>query len=430
MYRTDNSKWDANNFFTTRFLGFSVYISNTTRKEDGLLCFRDTNYTRRTIPNPQSILCRAYGRYVIYYNNRTHPPFPNGYSKDGANNELCEVEVFGCQNPGYYGLNCSSKCPLNCQGGHCDIVEGTCISCTKGYEGTRCAEHCSDNTYGMECKQICGNCINGEQCHPVNGSCLNGCDRGTYGIKCNLACPYGHFGCDCKEKCNINCGVTEKCDRETGECSGGCQAGWKGPRCDQRCTDGKFGLNCSQPCGFCTEKKQCHFINGICVEGCDSGYIGSLCVQNCINNTYGPNCSYNCGNCLYIYGEQCHHVTGRCPRGCSSGYTGDRCQKHVSNASLTVSEEPIIHTNILLYTFVGLFCVSILTNIILTIRNRRLQLKYKPNKQYNEISTCNTVVVHNNTAYDKVDKVENRAEYLECGEFNQASVYECVSSLD
>lgn len=57
-------------------------------------------------------------------------------------------------------------------------------------------------------------------------------------------------------------------------------------------------------------------------------------------------------------------------------------------------------------------------------------MKYKPNKQYNEISACNTVVLHNNTAYDKVDKVENRAEYLECGEFNQASLYECVSSLD
>lgn len=54
-------------------------------------------------------------------------------------------------------------------------------------------------------------------------------------------------------------------------------------------------------------------------------------------------------------------------------------------------------------------------------------MKYKPNKQYNEISARNTVVVHNNTAYETV---ENRAEYLECGEFNQASLYECVNSLD
>lgn len=52
---------------------------------------------------------------------------------------------------------------------------------------------------------------------------------------------------------------------------------------------------------------------------------------------------------------------------------------------------------------------------------------YRPNKQYNEISARNTVVVHNNTAYETV---ENRAEYLECGEFNQASLYECVNSLD
>lgn len=69
----------------------------------------------------------------------------------------------------------------------------------------------------------------------------------------------------------------------------------------------------------------------------------------------------------------------------------------------------------------------IILDFIYLYRNRRLQMKYKPNKQYNEISARNTVVVHNNTAYETV---ENRAEYLECGEFNQASLYECVNSLD
>ena len=55
LYLTSYS--DENNFYIRRFLGFSVYISNTINKEDGVLCFRDTNYTNATMPNPVNITC-------------------------------------------------------------------------------------------------------------------------------------------------------------------------------------------------------------------------------------------------------------------------------------------------------------------------------------------------------------------------------------
>ena len=94
---------DEHNELTGHFLGFSVYISNTTNKEDGTVCFKDKNYTRATIPNPVLLSCPINGRYVVFYNNRTHKPYPNGYSKY-TGNYLCEVEVVG-------GYMCSTLYP-------------------------------------------------------------------------------------------------------------------------------------------------------------------------------------------------------------------------------------------------------------------------------------------------------------------------------
>lgn len=80
--------------FVSRFLGFSVFISNTTDEAAGVLCFRDTLYTIYTIPAVVTLNCPYYGRYVIYYNNRTSSTIPTDYS-DLAYNEICELEVYG-----------------------------------------------------------------------------------------------------------------------------------------------------------------------------------------------------------------------------------------------------------------------------------------------------------------------------------------------
>ena len=60
LYILLTSYLDENNDYTGYFLGFSVYISNTTNKEDGVLCFSYTNYTNATIPNPVNITCPAF----------------------------------------------------------------------------------------------------------------------------------------------------------------------------------------------------------------------------------------------------------------------------------------------------------------------------------------------------------------------------------
>ena len=85
----------SNNEITGHHLGFFLYISNTTSRYDGVLCFRDTNFTRDTLPAVLNISCPHVGRYVIYYNERLPgQTYPSDYAQY-TYTALCEVEVYG-----------------------------------------------------------------------------------------------------------------------------------------------------------------------------------------------------------------------------------------------------------------------------------------------------------------------------------------------
>ncbi|XP_061194954.1 multiple epidermal growth factor-like domains protein 10, partial [Saccostrea echinata] len=322
-YRTDNNVWDASNLHTSRFLGFYVYISNTTERSNGHLCFHDTNYTRSTIPAVVNITCPVHGQYVIYYNERlSGVSYPGEYSSN-AYNDLCEVEVLGCIS-GYYGSTCSLPCPVNCR--YCHIETGECQWCEPGYQGYQCKFECNGGTYGQDCADRCGACLDYKQCHHSNGSCLEGCDAGYVGNLCELGCSVGKFGYNCESYCSDKCGVPHRCNRATGECDGGCQSGWKGLQCSEECNDGRYGQKCADRCGTCLGYKQCHHINGSCLEGCDAGFIGEFCTTGCLIGKYGNNCSENCSvNC--VEPRRCYGTTGECQRGCLQGWEGIRCDK-------------------------------------------------------------------------------------------------------
>uniref|UniRef100_K1RCZ6 Scavenger receptor class F member 2 n=1 Tax=Magallana gigas TaxID=29159 RepID=K1RCZ6_MAGGI len=381
QYRTDNVAWDKNDYFKSRVLGFSIYVSNTTYRNDWRLCFKDNKYTRATIPNPISVTCVMHGRYVIYYNNRTHHPFPAGYSTY-AFNDLCEVEVYGCLTLGYYGENCSTPCPENCKGGDCDIVDGTCVSCVPGYSGSihawqRYPFHGTpwNATYAVDGRR--------SDLAPAGGQCAISADdksiaewRVDLGKVRNLHHVFIQYRTD-----NVAwdendyfksrflgfsiyvsntiyrndwrlCFKDNKYTRATipNPISVTCvmhgryviyynnrthspfPAGYSTYAFNDLCevevygclTLGYYGEKCSTPCPKNCKGGDCDIVDGTCIS-CVHGYTGSICNKVCNNNTYGPNCSMTCGHCLYLYGEKCNHVTGQCPRGCASGFQGDLC---------------------------------------------------------------------------------------------------------
>lgn len=64
------------------------------KKEEGILCFHDTDHNAGSIPSFMNISCPVSGRYVIYCNTRESniSRIPT-YSSE-AYIELCEVEVY------------------------------------------------------------------------------------------------------------------------------------------------------------------------------------------------------------------------------------------------------------------------------------------------------------------------------------------------
>nr|XP_022305574.1 receptor-type tyrosine-protein phosphatase alpha-like isoform X2 [Crassostrea virginica] len=363
-YRTENVAWKSSGS-AGRFLGFSLYVSNTTDLSKATLCFKDNEYTVDTIPHTFNKTCPYHGQFVIYHNDRSSDaPRRDGFSQY-AYNELCEVEVYGCPTTRHYGPNCSISCPENCLS-YCHIETGTCLGCKPGYQGDRCESECTDGFYGDGCQKECGKCADMTQCNHVNGNCLGDCQSGFKGENCSQECDDGTYGKHCYEICG-NCLDNSQCSHINGTCLTGCVAGYKGNLCKTECDDGTYGRQCSETCGHCFDITKCSHINGTCTTGCAAGYHGELCnytcpdgffglnclnkckstcrgcnkvsglcdtgclpgwkedycQHRCDNNMFGQNCSKTCGKCLGL--KQCDHINGTCMDGCNRGFQGELC---------------------------------------------------------------------------------------------------------
>ena len=236
----------------------------------------------------------------------------------------CSNQNRSCEDPHFYGPNCTTRC--NATNIHCDICtrNGTCQKCT------------SKNFWGTDCNSTCELCPN-KECH-INGTCIdtksNCIGNSTYGDDCNEACTNissnckfcnrdgicfecknrTHFGdyCDIScENCPINnndtygfCDIDGTCDNSTGVCN----------------NDSFTGGNCSIPCSNLHNNCLTCDRDGICFSCDNRTRFGDYCNISC------ENCPGSPGYC-YINGT-CENLTALCD---NDTFTGDNCSVPCSN---------------------------------------------------------------------------------------------------
>lgn len=76
-----------------RFAGFSLHVSVNEYIPGSKLCYKNVS---RIPPLNFTTICRTYGRYIIYYNERLNGvTYPSLYEIYNVYTELCEVIVKG-----------------------------------------------------------------------------------------------------------------------------------------------------------------------------------------------------------------------------------------------------------------------------------------------------------------------------------------------
>ncbi|XP_058139074.1 scavenger receptor class F member 1 isoform X2 [Dasypus novemcinctus] len=279
---------------------------------------------------------------------------PDACQKD----EVCVKPGLCRCKPGFFGAQCSSRCPGQYWGpdcrqscachphGQCEPATGVC-RCHADRWGGRCEFACACGPHGRcdpgtgvcrcepgwwtpTCRRQCQCHPAAARCDPATGACL--CQAGWWGRRCSFrcacngspcaqesgrcACRAGWWGRECGQQCQC---VRGRCHAASGQCA--CPPGFRGARCELPCPAGTYGPQCKDSCGHCKQNEPCSPDTGTC-ESCEPGWNGTQCHQPCPHGTFGDSCRQQCPHCRL--GVTCQPDTGHCQH-CDPGRLGPSC---------------------------------------------------------------------------------------------------------